>query len=47
MPIEGPLSIVAEPQANSIPDELRELGVILVRSGRELRDAATLDAETR
>ena len=46
MPVDGPLSIVAERQAVSIPDELRELGVILVRSGRELRDAATLDAET-
>ena len=46
MPVDGPLSIVAERQANSIPEELRELGVILVRSGRELRDAATLNAET-
>lgn len=46
MPVGGPLSIVAEQQVDSIPEELRELGVILVRSGRELRDAATLDAET-
>jgi hypothetical protein len=46
MPVGGPLSVVAERHADFIPDELRELGVILVRSGRELRDAATLDAET-
>ena len=46
MPVDGPLSIVDERQVDYIPDELRELGVTLVRSGRELRVAATLDAET-
>jgi hypothetical protein len=37
----GPLCIVTERQADSVPEELEDDGVVLVRSGRELREAVT------
>lgn len=44
MPVGGPLCIVRQEQADSVPDELKDGGLVLVRSGKELRDAATVDA---
>jgi len=41
MPVGAPLCIVREEQRNSVPDELEDEGIVLVRSGSELRDAAT------
>ena len=39
LPIGCPVCIIDDAQADSIPDELRELGHVLVHSGSELRAA--------
>ncbi|MCD2441836.1 hypothetical protein LQ757_06035, partial [Agromyces sp. SYSU K20354] len=44
MPVGGPVCIVTEQQADSIPEELQDVGLVLVRSGKDLRHAATADA---
>jgi hypothetical protein len=43
MPVGGPLCIVSEEHADSVPEELKDDGLVLVHSGKELRDAATVD----
>ncbi|KQZ10745.1 hypothetical protein ASD23_00825 [Agromyces sp. Root1464] len=43
MPVGGPLCIVREEQTDSVPEELKDDGLVLVRSGKELRDAITVD----
>ena len=39
LPVGRPVCIVDSAQADSIPDELRDLGHVLVRSGSDLRAA--------
>lgn len=39
LPVDAPVCIIDDAQAAFIPDELRELGQVLVRSGSELRAA--------
>lgn len=41
MPVGGPVCIVREEQYDSVPEELRADGLVLVRTGTELRVAAT------
>lgn len=41
MPIGGPVCIVTEEQADSVPEEFKADGLVLVRTGTELRTAAT------
>lgn len=41
MPIGGPVCIVTEEQADTVPEELKADGIVLVRTGTELRVAAT------
>jgi hypothetical protein len=41
MPIGGPVCIVREEDADTVPEELRAVGLVVVRSGAELRRAAT------
>lgn len=43
MPVGGPLCIARQELADSVPDELKDEGIVLVRSGKELREAATVD----
>lgn len=44
MPVGGPLCIVADDHAESVPENFANDGVIVVRSGSELRNAATAEA---
>ncbi|MEI5583441.1 MULTISPECIES: hypothetical protein [unclassified Agromyces] len=39
MPVGAPLCIVRDEQRKSVPNELKDEGIVLVRSGSELRDA--------
>jgi hydrogenase maturation factor len=41
MPIGAPICIVRDEQATSVHDDLKDEGIVLVRSGAELRQAAS------
>lgn len=41
MPVGVPVCIVRDEQRRAVPDELKDVGIVLVRSGRELREVVT------
>jgi hypothetical protein len=41
MPVGGPVCIVSEDQRSSVPEDLEDGAIVLIRSGDELRAAAT------
>jgi len=43
MPVGAPLCIVSDEHADSVPEELKDDGLVLVRSGKELRDTVRVD----